>query len=130
MTKATNQGSSVMTRSVIAWLLGLGMVVMSAPLARAACDDPASPGVDWDNCDKSGVDLKNADLSGASMRHINLAGADLSGANLNAAKLMSANLKDAKLDGANLEGAHLSSAIWPDGGGCGWYSVGVCKKKE
>ncbi|MBT5434252.1 MAG: hypothetical protein HOK83_11410, partial [Rhodospirillaceae bacterium] len=35
--------------------------------AKAACDDPAGPDVDWSGCDKSGAYLSRADLSGANL---------------------------------------------------------------
>ncbi|MBT5435874.1 MAG: hypothetical protein HOL02_00520 [Rhodospirillaceae bacterium] len=43
----------------------LVLLLTAASEAKAGCDDPAGPGVDWSGCDKSGANLKDANLFGA-----------------------------------------------------------------
>jgi hypothetical protein len=89
----------------------LALFLTAASEARAACSDPASPGVDWSGCDMPGADLSRADLSGA-----HLPGANLTGTNLFDANLSGANLSNADLTGADLDG-------WT--GLCRWVSGGL-----
>jgi hypothetical protein len=84
------------------------------------CDQPAQPGVNWDNCRKEQAQLAEADLTGAKLRNtrfiaVNLQAAildnsDLAYANLLQANLGYASLKQASLKGSNLKFADLSSA--------------------
>lgn len=106
-------------------LLLYGAVAWMTP-ARAACEDPPAPNVDWTGCDKSGADLAGADLSYATLRAVNFEGANLSDVNFDGALMMRANLRNADITGVSIEGTHLSAAIMPDGEKCGWYSVGTC----
>ena len=108
----------------LAAALALFLTVTSE--ARAACNDPAGPYVDWSNCDKRDADLDSATLYGADLTNADLTNADLSGADLFNADLDGASLKGADLSGADLSGADLSGAIWTDGRVCAEGPFGVC----
>ena len=108
----------------------------TASNAWAACGDPAGPGVDWNNCDKSEVNLSGKEMSGANLFSVNLTWANLSGARLRGADLGSTTLMEANLSGADLTYAtltaadltrvNLSGATWVDGRVCDQGSIGVC----
>ncbi|HSG31866.1 MAG TPA: pentapeptide repeat-containing protein [Thermodesulfobacteriota bacterium] len=87
------------------------LILFAANESFAKCEDPASPNVNWQGCNKVGVYLKNKDLSGANLQGANLRGANFEGANLSGANLNEAILLGAKLEGANLEGATITSAF-------------------
>ena len=84
----------------------LTLFLTAASEAKAGCQDPAGPGVDWSNCDKSGADLIDVNLSGAN--------------------LTNANLTNANLSGAITLSADLSGATWMDGQVCAEGSVMGC----
>lgn len=66
----------------------------SAGTASASddCQSAPTPGIDWQNCDKSLLMLSSSDLTGAK-----LAGADFSSTDLRSSKLTGANLEKATL---------------------------------
>ena len=101
-------------------VLALGVAGLAAP-ARAACDDPPKPRVDWRGCDKSGANLKGANLDSADLTSVNFSNADLSNAVLDYAVLQGATLQ-----GTNLKGARMSRTLWNDGRTCRRGSVGRC----
>ena len=105
---------------VTAILLALGFAGLGAP-ARAACDDPPKPRVDWRGCDKSGADLKGANLDSADLTSVDFSNADLSNAILDYAVLQGATLQ-----GAKLKGTRMSRTLWNDGRTCRRGSVGRC----
>ena len=88
----------------------LALFLTAASEARAACSDPASPGVDWSGCDMPGADLSGAHLPGANLSGANLFYADLSSANLTNANLTGATLSNAYLYGADTTGADMTGA--------------------
>lgn len=45
----------------------LGLFLTAASEAKAACDDPAAPEVDWSKCHESSADLTNATLTDADL---------------------------------------------------------------
>lgn len=124
----------------------LALSLTAASEAKAACSDPAAPGVDWSGCDKSRANLSDAylpyaDLTNANLAYANLTYADLehanltqadlthaylSGADLKGADLTYAYLSGANLTNADLSGADLTGAMWMDGRVCAEGSIGVC----
>ena len=86
----------------------------------ATCSAPASPKVNWSNCQLGGISLAGADLSKSKLRSTQLPNANFQGANLSQgdlsyinlylANLRSANLSKSKLLGANLRGVNLQGA--------------------
>ena len=91
-------------------VLALGVAGLAAP-ARAACDDPPKPRVDWRGCDKSGANLKGANLDSADLTSVNFSNADLSGA---------------ALHGADLSGVTWSNTTCPDGTNTDTNGDGTC----
>ncbi len=85
------------------------------PMPQSDCQSPASPEVNWDNCQLSGQNLSNMDLSKASMRasilnNANLMNSELPGADLAYSDLRNANLSYSLLRDADLKGANLREA--------------------
>ena len=88
----------------------LAMIVLAAPVLRAACNDPAAPKVDWSGCSKERLILKDRDLQEAKfvrtiLLGVNFASAKLSRANFSSAEINHASFRDALLDGATFEKA-------------------------
>jgi uncharacterized protein YjbI with pentapeptide repeats len=111
----------VFTTLVLASVIVAAMYYQPSPLlANVECDAVATPGVNWDNCQKVHVSLPKVDLRGATLRNVKMEGANLSSANLSGAMLDYANLVAANLSkttlsqatllGANLRGADLSGS--------------------
>jgi uncharacterized protein YjbI with pentapeptide repeats len=74
--------------------------------AAAACRAPASPYVDWQDCEKDKLMLGASDLTGANLSGVNFTSTDLAettlmGANLEKATLVRASLAGARADKAN-----------------------------
>ncbi len=99
----------------------LALFLTATSEARAACEDPPTPGVDWSGCNFSGADLYSVDLQGA-----NLTNADLSLTILWGAKLNGADLTGANLNGTDPNNVDFSGATWTDGRVCAEGSVGGC----
>lgn len=73
-----------MRHTIARSLLAAALLACTPLLARAKCEDPPAPNVDWKGCDKRG------------------------------AKLYGANLERVSLKGAHLTDAYLAGALWID----------------
>lgn len=93
-------------------LVGLVSVAWRGPSPRSGsqCTHAATPGVNWDFCQKPATALEGVDLAKASLRNAALVGSDLDGANLTQADLSYADLSVAKLAQSRLVGARLVGA--------------------
>ena len=70
----------------------LALLLTTASQARAACDDPAGPGVDWSGCEGHlllpplsnlrGANLRGATFKNSDFSRLYMFSADLTGANL------------------------------------------------
>lgn len=136
------------TASVCRVKLGVAgfLLCLMASNSYADCNDPPTPDVDWQGCDKSWAQLQNADLSNANLtnttfNHANLQGANLSnadltgasllgvnlqGVNLTAAKVISAFMTKSRIAGANLTNAVFDETYWVNGQQCQAGSSGQC----
>jgi hypothetical protein len=110
----------------IALVLGLTVIITAFLLPEGnqldvpQCEQPPSPGVNWNNCRLQGSQLgnsdlrdarlRNAQLNGAVLRAANLSRSDIAYTNLSLANLRGATLVESNLTGANLRGADLRNA--------------------
>ncbi len=104
--------ATTLTALALSWL---ALSCLWSSPAKAACTDPARPGVDWNRCYHEGRNLGQADLTGAILREARFNRADLSNSKLDGtdgrrAKFVSASLKGVSFDGANLTEADFTKA--------------------
>ena len=75
--------------------------------AAQNCDSAATPGVNWQDCDKKLLILKGQDLSGANLISVDFTSTDLRNSNLLAANFEKATLVRASLADSTAKGARF-----------------------
>ncbi|MER9923589.1 pentapeptide repeat-containing protein, partial [Mesorhizobium sp. M0048] len=75
--------------------------------AAQNCDAAATPGVNWQECDKKLLILDGQDLSGANLFGVDFTSTDLRNTNLRAANLEKATLVRASLADSTAKGARF-----------------------
>lgn len=86
------------------------LILLSVSGARADCNDPPDPGVNWRRCDVSGQALADIDLTGALLGNGRFDHSDFTGSNFTKVDAEGATFFETTLEGVRFDEARLANA--------------------